>query len=296
MFSLVDAHKRFGSVEALAGCSIEIERGHVLGFLGPNGAGKTTAMRAIFGLVELDAGEVLWDGHRVGPDERLRFGYMPEERGLYPRMRVAEQLEYFGRLHGLEAGEARNAASAWLERLGLADRAEAKVEELSHGNQQRVQLAAALVHGPELLVLDEPFAGLDPVAVHTLADVLRAEAARGAAVLFSSHQLGLVEDVCEDVAIIDRGRIVAAGDLDALRRSSQRRHIALRLDGAPREWLPRVDGVDLVERSNGDLRLLARQDVDPELVLEAAERSARVVEFSYGPPSLAELFLELVER
>ena len=296
MFSLVDAHKRFGSVEALAGCSIEIERGHVLGFLGPNGAGKTTTMRAIFGLVELDAGEVLWDGRHVGPEERLRFGYMPEERGLYPRMRVADQLAYFGRLHGLDASEAQSAASAWLERLGLADRAVAKVEELSHGNQQRVQLAAALVHQPELLVLDEPFAGLDPVAVQTLADVLRAEAARGAAVLFSSHQLELVEDVCEDVAIIDHGRIVTAGDLDNLRRSSQRRHIALRLDGAPRGWLPGVDGVDVTERSNGDLRLLVRQDVDPELVLEAAERSARVVEFSYGPPSLAELFLELVER
>jgi ABC-2 type transport system ATP-binding protein len=296
MLSLVDAHKRFGSIEALAGCSLTIERGHVLGFLGPNGAGKTTTMRAIFGLVELDAGEVLWDGRPVGPEERLRFGYMPEERGLYPRMRVGDQLEYFGCLHGLDAGESRRGTSAWLERFGLADRAQAKVEELSHGNQQRVQLAAALVHGPELLILDEPFAGLDPVAVHTLADVLRAEAARGAAVLFSSHQLELVEDICEDVAIIDQGRIVAAGDLDALRRSSQRRRIAVRLDGAPPDWLPGVDGVELVERRNGDVRLLARQDVDPELVLEAAERSARVVEFSYGPPSLAELFLELVER
>ena len=296
MFSLVEAHKRFGSVEALAGCSIEIERGHVLGFLGPNGAGKTTTMRAIFGLVELDSGHVLWDGRPVGAEERLRFGYMPEERGLYPRMRVADQLAYFGRLHGLGGGTARRAAASWLERLGLADRAEAKVEELSHGNQQRVQLAAALVHEPELLVLDEPFAGLDPVAVQTLADVLRAEAARGAAVLFSSHQLELVEDVCEDVAIIDRGRIVAAGNLDALRRSSRRRRIAMRLEGAPEDWLPLVDGVELVGRSNGDLRLLARQDVDPELVLELAEQSARVVEFSYGPPSLSELFLELVER
>jgi len=296
MFSLVEAHKRFGSVEALAGCSIEIERGHVLGFLGPNGAGKTTTMRAIFGLVELDSGHVLWDGRPVGAEERLRFGYMPEERGLYPRMRVADQLAYFGCLHGLGGGTARRAAASWLERLGLADRAEAKVEELSHGNQQRVQLAAALVHEPELLVLDEPFAGLDPVAVQTLADVLRAEAARGAAVLFSSHQLELVEDVCEDVAIIDRGRIVAAGNLDALRRSSRRRRIAMRLEGAPEDWLPVVDGVELVGRSNGDLHLLARQDVDPELVLESAEQSARVVEFSYGPPSLSELFLELVER
>ena len=237
---------------------------------------------------------MLWDGRPIGLAERLRFGYMPEERGLYPRMPVGEQLAYFGCLHGLDDGAARAAAARWLERLGLADRAGAKVEELSHGNQQRAQLAAALLHEPELLVLDEPFAGLDPVAVHTLAEVLRGEAARGAAVLFSSHQLELVEDICEDVAIIDHGRVVATGDVDALRRASQRRRIELQLEGAPPEWLPDVAGVELVERRNGDLRLLAGRDVDPEQVLAEAERSARVVAFSYGPPSLADLFLELV--
>ena len=287
--------KRFGPVQALGGCSFTVERGRMLGFLGPNGAGKTTAMRAIFGLVELDAGAVLWDGRPIGLAERLRFGYMPEERGLYPRMRVGEQLAYLGRLHGLEARDAWTAASHWLGRLGV-ERVDAKVEELSHGNQQRAQLAAALVHAPELLVLDEPFAGLDPVAVRTLAQVLRDEAARGAAVLFSSHQLDLVEDICEEVAIIDHGRIVAEGDLDALRRASDRRRIELHLDDAPPGWLPDLRGVDLVERTNGDLRLLVDRDVDPQVVLAAAERTAPVVEFSYGPPSLAELFLELVQR
>jgi len=296
MLSLVDTCKRFGSVEALAGCSITVERGLLLGFLGPNGAGKTTAMRAVFGLVELDAGEVRWEGRPIGLAERLRFGYMPEERGLYPRMPVGEQLAYFGRLHGLDARKARTAATDWLERLDLGDRAGAKVEELSHGNQQRAQLAAALVHTPELLVLDEPFAGLDPVAVHTLAQVLRDEAARGAAVVFSSHQLDLVEDICEEVAIIDHGRIVAAGNLEALRRASQHRRIDLQLEGAPPEWLPEVAGVELVERRNGDLRLLVGRDVDPEQLLAAAERAARVVEFNYGPPSLDELFLELIAR
>jgi ABC-2 type transport system ATP-binding protein len=245
--------------------------------------------------VEPDAGAVLWDGRPIGPVERLRFGYMPEERGLYPRMAVGEQLEYFARLHGLEAETARSAASRWLDRLGLGDRAAARVEELSHGNQQRAQLAAALVHEPELLVLDEPFAGLDPVAVRTLADVLREEADRGVAVLFSSHQLELVEDICEEVAIVDHGRIVAAGDLDALRRRSQRRRIELRLDPAPAAWLPDVAGIELVERTDGRVRLVTGREVDPERVLAAAERSAQVVAFSYGPPTLAELFLELVE-
>jgi ABC-2 type transport system ATP-binding protein len=289
-------NKRFGTVRALDDCSFSVGRGRMLGFLGPNGAGKTTAMRAVFGLVRLDAGELLWDGRPIGLGERLRFGYMPEERGLYPRMPVGEQLAYFGCLHGLDAGTARAAAERWLDRLGLADRAGAKLEELSHGNQQRAQLAAALLHEPELLVLDEPFAGLDPVAVRTLAEVLRGEAARGAAVLFSSHQLELVEDICEEVAIIDHGHVDATGEVGALRRGSQRRRIELRLDGAPSAWLPDVAGVELVERRNGDLRLLAGRDVDPEDVLAAAERTAHVVEFSYGPPSLAEVFLELVDR
>ncbi len=290
------ATKRFGDVQALAGCSFGVPRGRMVGFLGPNGAGKTTTMRAVFGLVELDAGEALWDERPVGFSERLRFGYMPEERGLYPRMPVAEQVAYFGRLHGLSAGHARRAASAWLERLDLAGRAHANLEELSHGNQQRAQLAAALVHEPDLLVLDEPFAGLDPVAVQTLADVLRDEARRGAAVLFSSHQLDLVEEICEDVAIVDRGRVVATGGLDELRRRSRHRVIALELDGAPADWLPGAAGITLLERRNGHMRLAAERGVDPQRVLASAEETANVVSFSYGPPSLAELFLELVSR
>jgi ABC-2 type transport system ATP-binding protein len=291
---LIDLRKGYDEVVALDGLSLAVQHGRVVGFLGPNGAGKTTAMRSVFELVELDAGEVRWDGRPVGLAERLEFGYMPEERGLYPRMQVGEQIEYFGRLHGLDAAAAQAASTRWLERLGLEDRARAKVEELSHGNQQRAQLAAALVHEPKLLVLDEPFAGLDPVAVRTLAEVLRSEAERGAAVLFSSHQLELVEDICEEVAVVDHGRIVATGDVDALRRASRQRRIQLRLDGAPAGWLPDVAGVELVERRNGDVRLLAGRDVDPQQVLEAAERAGRVVAFSYGPPSLAELFLELV--
>jgi ABC-2 type transport system ATP-binding protein len=296
MLAFSNVSKRFGPVRALDGCSFSVERGRVLGFLGPNGAGKTTSMRVVFGLVEPDAGEVLWDRYPLGLSERLRFGYMPEERGLYPRMPVGEQLAYFGCLHGMEERAAEAAAGRWLEQLGLTDRVGAKVEELSHGNQQRVQLAAALLHEPDLLVLDEPFAGLDPVAVDTLAEVLRDEAARGAAVLFSSHQLELVEDICEEVAIIDHGRVVATGDLDSLRRHSQQRRIVLQLDGAPPGWLPQVAGVELVERRNGDLRLRARADVDPEQVLAAAEQTAQVIAFSYGPQSLSELFLEVVER
>jgi ABC-2 type transport system ATP-binding protein len=290
------ASKRFGKVQALDGCSFAVEPGRMLGFLGPNGAGKTTAMRSVFDLVRLDSGRVLWGGRPIRRAERLRFGYMPEERGLYPRMPVAEQLVYFGRLHGMDERAARAAVQKWLERLGLRGRGDSKVEELSHGNQQRAQLAAALLHEPDLLVLDEPFAGLDPVAVQTLADVLRSEAGRGAAVLFSSHQLELVEHICEEVAIVDHGRIVATGAVDELKRASQRRRVELQLDVAPPEWLPDVAGVELVERRNGTLRLLAGTGVDPEEILASARQTGRVVAFTYGPPSLAELFLELVGR
>jgi ABC-2 type transport system ATP-binding protein len=294
VLSFARVSKRFETVQALDECSFSVERGRMLGFLGPNGAGKTTAMRTIFGLVEPDAGAVLWNGKPVGLAEQLSFGYMPEERGLYPRMLVGEQLAYFGALHGLDDTAARKAAANWLERLGLAGRGDAKLEELSHGNQQRVQLAAALLHEPDLLVLDEPFAGLDPVAVETLADVLRAEAERGAAVLFSSHQLDLVQDICEDVVIVDSGRVIATGDLDSLRRASRRRLIQLQIEGANPAWLPDVAGVEMVERRNGDVRLRASHEVDPQQILLEAERAGRVIAFTYGPPTLAELFLELV--
>jgi ABC-2 type transport system ATP-binding protein len=294
VLAVLGAAKRFGTVVALEGASLEVPRGRIVGFLGPNGAGKTTAMRSVFGLVELDAGEVTWDGTPVDRDARLRFGYMPEERGLYPKMPAAVHLAYLAELHGLPRPEAHAAAVAWLERLGLGGRESTAVERLSHGNQQRVQLAAALVHGPELLVLDEPFAGLDPVAVEVLGGVLRAEAARGAAVLFSSHQLDLVEDLCEDVTIVSAGRVVAAGPLDELRARAGRVRIDLQVEGAPAGWRPEVGGADFLAARDGTLRLLAPLDVDPHAVLDQARAAGRVRAFSFGPPTLAELFLEAV--
>ena len=208
MLEFDGATKRFGSVSALDACTFAARPGRLTGFLGPNGAGKTTAMRAVFGLVELDIGGVRWRGAPIGHTERARFGYMPEERGLYPRMRVRDQLVYLGRLCGKSRGEVGRSVDAWLERLGVADRAKDRLDALSHGNQQRVQLIAAVVNEPDLLVLDEPFSGLDPLAIANMSDLLAEVAAAGTTVLFSSHQLDLVEDLCEDVVIIDHGRIV----------------------------------------------------------------------------------------
>jgi len=216
MLELEGLTRRYGSVVALDDLSFTVPEGRMFGFLGPNGAGKTTTMRTILGLSQPDAGAVRWRRAPVGPDERLRFGYMPEERGLYPKMKVREHIAYLARLHGLSSDEAMSATDGWLERLGLEQRRDDKVDTLSQGNQQRVQLAAAIVHEPELLVLDEPFSGLDPVAVDTLADVLTEKAASGVGVLFSSHQLDLVEHLCHSVAVINRGRLVAAGTVDEL--------------------------------------------------------------------------------
>jgi ABC-2 type transport system ATP-binding protein len=191
--------------------SFSVEPGQMFGFVGPNGAGKTTTMRIVMGVLDPDAGNVTWRGEPVDFDVRRRFGYMPEERGLYPKMRVHDQLAYLASLHGVGDPD------RWIERLGLAERAGDRVEELSLGNQQRVQLAAALVHEPEVLVLDEPFSGLDPVGVDVLSGVLTEYAATGVPVVFSSHQLDLVERLCEAVAIIKDGRLVASGSVEELR-------------------------------------------------------------------------------
>lgn len=215
---LIDLEKRYGQTVALDGLSFAVEPGQMFGFVGPNGAGKTTAMRIVLGVLAPDAGEVRWSGRPIDATVRRRIGYMPEERGLYPKMRVGEQLAYLAELHGFERERARESASRWTERLGVAERAGDRVEALSLGNQQRVQLAAALVHEPELLVLDEPFSGVDPVGVDVLSEVLLEEVrTRGVPVVFSSHQLELVERLCDAVAIVKEGRLIASGDVGRLR-------------------------------------------------------------------------------
>ncbi len=298
MLELDALRKSYGAVLALDGVSFALPPGRMLGFLGPNGAGKTTAMRGIFGLTALDGGQVRGRGQPVGDDERLRFGYMPEQRGLYPRMRVAEQLVYLARLHGRSAADARHRALGWLARLGLEERATDRLEELSHGNQQRVQLAAALVHEPELVVLDEPFSGLDPLAVEVLSEVLRGEVARGAAVLFSSHQLDLVESLCEEVVVIDRGRVALRGAVAELRAAAPRRRVELELaPGASAVldagWLD-ARGIRVLDAAPGRLLLSVPREVELEPLLAPARAAGPVLRFSFHPPSLSEFFVDAV--
>ncbi len=287
------AAKRFGSVAALDGCSFAARPGRLTGFLGPNGGGKTTAMRAVFGLVELDAGAVCWRGGPVGAAERARFGYMPEERGLYPKMRVRDQLVYLGRLCGRTPDDVGRTVDVWLERLGLSSRVNDSVDSLSHGNQQRVQLIAALVNEPELLVLDEPFSGLDPIAIGVMAELLGELAAGGATVLFSSHQLDLVEDLCEDVVIIDHGRIVLAGALVELRAAVPQRFVEIRYRGPAPDWSG-LATVEVLEANDGHDRLRLDRETDLAAVVAVATANGEPISFDYQPPPLTELFRQAV--
>jgi ABC-2 type transport system ATP-binding protein len=287
------ASKRFGALAALDGCTFAAQPGRLTGFLGPNGAGKTTAMRAVFGLVELDGGAVRGKGVLVSAAERARFGYMPEERGLYPRMRVRDQLVYLGQLCGRTGKEVGRDVDAWLERLGLADRGREHVDALSHGNQQRVQLIAALVNEPDLLVLDEPFSGLDPLAIGAMAELLADLANAGATVLFSSHQLDLVEDVCQDVVIIDHGRVVLAGELSGLRAAVAQRFVDIHYLGPAPDW-SRLAAVEVVQAKNGRVRLRVDRDTDLAAVLGALGRTGEILSLAYQPPTLSELFRQAV--
>lgn len=293
MLEFVDLHKQFADVTALDGLSFGVRPGRILGFLGPNGAGKTTAMRCVFGLVNPDRGSVSWNGSAIDGATQLRFGYMPEERGLYPKMRVGEQIAYFARLSGMDGREASTATADWLTRFDLGDRHTAKLEELSHGNQQRVQLACALVHRPQVAVLDEPFAGLDPIGMETMATVLRTLALAGMAILFSSHQLDLVADICQDVVIIDHGRSVLQGEVGELRRLSPTRFLEVDVNGLP--WTKTLSGVDAIQ-TNGRHRYVLDRKAAIGDILERARADGEITRFSFEPPNLTDLFREAVGR
>jgi ABC-2 type transport system ATP-binding protein len=286
--------RRFGDVVALDGLSLRVAPGEVVGFLGPNGSGKTTALRSILGISEPDSGTVTWKGEPVDSESRRHFGYLPEERGLYGAMKLGEQLAYFGTLYGVDHTAATKSAQRWLDRLGLGERIDDRVDALSLGNQQRVQLAAALVHEPELLVLDEPFSGLDPISIENVGAILREQADAGVAVVFSSHQLDLVEDYCQRVTIVDKGRAVAAGDIDELRQGGDPRLIVEVAGDTTATWANRLRGVTVVDNASGRLRLRLGKGADSQAVLAAAQKRGRVVEFRYEQRKLSEVFREVV--
>lgn len=294
MLEVTGVNKNYGTRRVLNDVSFTIGNGRMTGFVGANGAGKTTTMRIILGVLATDSGQVLLDGTPLTAADRRRFGYMPEERGLYPKMRVHEHLVYLARLHGLPSKTAAGNADALLERLGLTERATDHVESLSLGNQQRAQIAAALVHDPEFLVLDEPFSGLDPIAVETVLGVLRDYAAGGVPVLFSSHQLDLVERLCDDLVIIADGTIRAAGSSQSLRETHSTPRFELHAD-ADVGWLRQVSGVNVLEFDGSWAQFEAQTDSVSQEVLRQALEHGAVTSFGRDRPSLASIFKEVIQ-
>lgn len=292
MLRLSGVTKNYGTRRVLDDVGFTVESGRLTGFVGGNGAGKTTTMRIALGVLAADAGTVEIDGTPITSEDRRRFGYMPEERGLYPKMKVGEHIAYLARLHGYSKAAATANAERLLDRLGLGERLGDTVETLSLGNQQRAQIAAALVHDPEVLILDEPFSGLDPLAVEVVAGVLTERAAAGVAVLFSSHQLDVVERLCDDLVIIAGGTIRAAGSRDQLRAeySSPRYELVTAGDLG---WLRDVPEVSVVELAGGEAVFEASEDV-ARAVLSRAVASGDVDAFSPQRPTLTQIFREVI--
>ncbi|XVV11505.1 ABC transporter ATP-binding protein [Actinoplanes sp. CA-131856] len=293
VLSVDGVNRAFDGRPVLTDVSFQVAGGRMTGFVGANGAGKTTTMRIILGVLAADRGEVTWRGERLTREVRQRFGYMPEERGLYPKMTVSEQIVYLGQLHGMSRAAAVERTAKLLERLGLGERAGEKLEKLSLGNQQRAQVAAALVHDPEMLVLDEPFSGLDPLAVDVVVDVLRERATSGVPVLFSSHQLELVERLCDDLVIIAGGTIRAAGDRSRLRATYAQPRFELHTDAAV-EWVRERPGVTVVELDGNRAVIDLADGADDQELLRAALDRGPVRSFGPVTPSLAEIFREVI--
>jgi len=294
MLELTGITKSYGTHRVLDDVAFRVEPGRLTGFVGGNGAGKTTTMRIVLGVLARDAGDVTLDGAPVTASDRRRFGYMPEERGLYPKMHVLDHIVYLARLHGFGRAEATDRARALLTELGLGERLNDNIETLSLGNQQRAQIAAALVHDPRVLILDEPFSGLDPLAVDVVAGVLQARAAAGAAVLFSSHQLDVVERLCDDLVIIADGTIRAAGSRDALRAEHAERRYEL-VSAGDAGWLRDEPGVTVVAFDGGYAVFDVDADETAQRVLRRAVAEGSVASFSPQHPSLAQIFKEVIQ-
>lgn len=280
----------YGETTVVDDVSFTVQPGRTTGFVGANGAGKTTTMRMIMGVLAPSAGEVLWNGDPITAQDRRSFGYMPEERGLYPRAPIAEQLLYFARLHGLGKSAGAERVAELLEHFSLTGRADDILDALSLGNQQRVQIAASLVHGPTALVLDEPFSGLDPVAVDSMVDLLSREA-KDLPLLFSSHQLDLVERLCDDLVVLSAGRVVAAGPVEELRSRGADRY-RIQFADSDAAWLRDVRGIDVLD-VDGTTALVDLDGLEATELSRLVVERAPVIEVARARPPLSEIFREV---
>jgi ABC-2 type transport system ATP-binding protein len=288
--------KRFEEVQALDGISFSVEPGVVFGFLGANGAGKTTTMRIILDILLPDEGSVTWNGRDARHIPRRTWGYLPEERGLYPRMKVLDQLVFFASLYGIPRRKAADEVRYWLTRFRVPEYADRRAEELSKGNQQKIQFIAAILHDPDVLLMDEPFAALDPVNVALLKEAFLAMRDRGKTLVFSTHQMEMVEELADSIAIIDRGRMVVGGPVQEVRRQSGRQVVRLGVAGDPDlPWLTELDGVTITRwgRDYSELRIAAGRE--PGSILQAAlARGESITRFEIGDPTIEDIFIEHV--
>jgi ABC-2 type transport system ATP-binding protein len=289
-------NKWFGPFQAIKDLSMEVEEGALFGFLGPNGAGKTTTMRMILDLFRPDSGQITWNGTPVREVARRSFGYLPEERGLYPRMEVAEQLIFLARLSGLSKQDAEHALDEWLERFQITAYRQKKIEELSKGNQQKVQFLAAILHDPTILIMDEPFSGLDPVNATVLKEAFLEMHRRGKTIIFSTHQLEQVEELCEDMVLINKGQSVVQGSVQEIKRQHGRNVARLKLDNDPEaNWLDTLAGVYVTKRRQDYIEMQLQANLNPNLVVEAALQHGGIISrFEVVEPSLTDIFIELI--
>jgi ABC-2 type transport system ATP-binding protein len=291
--------KRFGDVVALDEASFSVEPGSIFGLLGANGAGKTTCMRIVLDILRADSGSITWEGRPNTELPRRTWGYLPEERGLYPKMRVAEQLRFFAALYGVPDADASAEIDEWLERFRIPDYRDRRVEELSKGNQQKIQFIAAVLHDPDVMIMDEPFTGLDPINVRLLKEAFLTMRERGKTLIFSTHQMETVEELCEAIAIVDRGRVVVHGSVRDVRRAMGRRVLRLATEGDGKfiDGLTALDGVTLGARRADFVELHVPASFDPDAILRAAlDQGQRVTRFELAEPSLEEVFIEHVGR
>lgn len=293
MLHVKNLTRRFGTNTAVNNVSFVVPAGHMTGFVGANGAGKTTTMRMIMGVLAAHGGEVLLGGEHLTAQLRSSFGYMPEERGLYPKQPIIDQLVYLGQLHRMSARDARAGALELLERFGLADRSKDKLEALSLGNQQRVQIAASLLHRPTVLILDEPFSGLDPLAVDAMVELLRERTAEGVPVLFSSHQLDLVDRLCDSLVVLQKGEVVAAGSGTELRARAAQRHLLIAAPDAG--WIREEPGVAVIDVEGSNAVLEIQDAATAQRLLAKAMARGTVEEFAPIRRSLSELYREVVK-
>lgn len=291
-------NKSFGSLHVITDLSMNVREGTIFGFLGPNGAGKTTTMRMILDIIRPDTGSITWNGTSVSDVPRRTWGYLPEERGLYPKVGVEEQLLFLARLQGLSRPAAQQHLDEWLERFQITEYRKRKVEELSKGNQQKIQFLAAIMHDPTILIMDEPFSGLDPVNALVLKDAFEEMHRRGKTIIFSTHQLEQVEEMSEDVLIINKGQTIISGSVREIKRQHGRNVARLKLDNdtdAP--WLDTLPGVTVTKRRQDYIEMRLQATMNPNEIVEAAlQRGGLISRFELVEPSLTDIFIEAVGK